>query len=62
MFFSLEPYIYTLRKLGFNPDEERSYLYFAYGSNMLQRRVHMENPTAMFISIGRLDVSIYVLF
>lgn len=31
--------------------------YFGYGSNLLKERILVHNPTAKFISIGRLDVS-----
>lgn len=34
-----------------------SFMYFAYGSNLLKRRIHINNPTAEFVGIGRLDVS-----
>lgn len=34
-----------------------TFLYFSYGSNMFSFRIHMKNPTAEFVSIGRLDVS-----
>ncbi|XP_045495369.1 gamma-glutamylcyclotransferase-like [Colias croceus] len=32
-----------------------TFLYFAYGSNIWTFRIHMNNPTAEFVSIGRLD-------
>ncbi|CAK1540176.1 unnamed protein product [Leptosia nina] len=32
-----------------------TFLYFAYGSNLWTFRIHMNNPTAEFVSIGRLD-------
>ncbi|XP_048489233.1 gamma-glutamylcyclotransferase [Plutella xylostella] len=31
------------------------FLYFAYGSNLLKKRIHINNPSAEFIGIGRLD-------
>lgn len=34
-----------------------TFLYFAYGSNLLKKRIHINNPSATFIGIGRLDVS-----
>ncbi|CAG9581606.1 unnamed protein product [Danaus chrysippus] len=32
-----------------------TFLYFSYGSNMFSFRIHMNNPTAEFVSIARLD-------
>ncbi|XP_045771665.1 gamma-glutamylcyclotransferase-like [Maniola jurtina] len=32
-----------------------TFLYFAYGSNLLKKRIRINNPTAEFIGIGRLD-------
>ncbi|KAJ0182395.1 hypothetical protein K1T71_001764 [Dendrolimus kikuchii] len=32
-----------------------TFLYFAYGSNLLKRRIHINNPTAEFLGIGMLD-------
>ncbi|XP_035448825.1 gamma-glutamylcyclotransferase [Spodoptera frugiperda] len=32
-----------------------TFLYFAYGSNLLKRRIHINNPSAKFLGIGRLD-------
>ncbi|XP_072941416.1 gamma-glutamylcyclotransferase-like [Epargyreus clarus] len=32
-----------------------TFLYFAYGSNLLKRRIHINNPSAEFIGIGKLD-------
>ncbi|XP_063616507.1 gamma-glutamylcyclotransferase-like [Cydia splendana] len=31
------------------------FLYFAYGSNLLKKRIRINNPTAEFLGIGRLD-------
>ncbi|PZC84087.1 hypothetical protein B5X24_HaOG205809 [Helicoverpa armigera] len=31
------------------------FLYFAYGSNLLKRRIHINNPSAVFLGVGRLD-------
>ncbi|XP_045194682.2 gamma-glutamylcyclotransferase-like [Mercenaria mercenaria] len=31
-----------------------TFLYFAYGSNLLQQRLHMGNPSARFVAIGEL--------
>ncbi|KOB75256.1 Gamma-glutamyl cyclotransferase-like venom protein isoform 1, partial [Operophtera brumata] len=32
-----------------------TFLYFAYGSNLLKKRIHINNPTAVFLGIGRLE-------
>ncbi|CAH2050644.1 unnamed protein product, partial [Iphiclides podalirius] len=32
-----------------------TFLYFAYGSNLLKKRIHINNSSATFIGIGRLD-------
>lgn len=37
--------------------DQDSFLYFAYGSNLLKKRIHINNPSAEFLGIGRLDVS-----
>lgn len=34
-----------------------TFLYFAYGSNLLGKRIHLQNPTAERRGIGRLKVS-----
>ncbi|CAH0727468.1 unnamed protein product, partial [Brenthis ino] len=34
---------------------EETFLYFAYGSNLFKKRIRINNPTAEFIGIGRLD-------
>lgn len=34
-----------------------TFLYFAYGSNLLGKRIHIQNPTAVRRGIGRLKVS-----
>ena len=31
--------------------------YFAYGSNLLRERIHINNPSAKKVNIGRVDVS-----
>lgn len=33
------------------------FLYFAYGSNLLQKRIHINNPSAVRAGIGKLKVS-----
>lgn len=37
--------------------EEESFLYFAYGSNLLMERIHLRNPSAEFYCVARLQVS-----
>ncbi|XP_026758950.1 gamma-glutamylcyclotransferase-like [Galleria mellonella] len=32
-----------------------TFLYFAYGSNLLKKRIHINNPSAQFLGVGRLD-------
>lgn len=34
---------------------EETFLYFAYGSNLLKKRIRINNPSAEFIGIGKLD-------
>lgn len=45
--------------MSFKILHESSFLYFAYGYNMCEEIIHMNNPTAEFVTIGRLDVSTY---
>merc|ERR1719432_465977 len=35
-------------------EEQKTFLYFAYGSNMLTQRIRINNPSARFQSLGRL--------
>lgn len=37
--------------------EEENFLYFAYGSNLLTERIHLQNPSATFLCVARLQVS-----
>ncbi|XP_034834577.1 gamma-glutamylcyclotransferase-like [Maniola hyperantus] len=41
-----------LRHEIYKPD---TFLYYSYGSNMFSFRIHMNNPSAEFVSIARLD-------
>ncbi|XP_063826579.1 gamma-glutamylcyclotransferase-like [Ostrinia nubilalis] len=34
---------------------KETFLYFAYGSNLLKKRIRINNPSAHFIGIGKLD-------
>ncbi|KAG0717928.1 Gamma-glutamylcyclotransferase [Chionoecetes opilio] len=35
-------------------DQRNGFLYFAYGSNLLTERIHINNPSAKMISVGKL--------
>ncbi|XP_032728217.1 gamma-glutamylcyclotransferase isoform X2 [Lontra canadensis] len=35
--------------------EAESFLYFAYGSNLLTERIHLRNPSAAFRCVARLQ-------
>jgi hypothetical protein len=35
----------------------KSFLYFAYGSNLLAQRIHINNPSAVRKDIGKLEAS-----
>uniref|UniRef100_A0A5F9D9S8 gamma-glutamylcyclotransferase n=1 Tax=Oryctolagus cuniculus TaxID=9986 RepID=A0A5F9D9S8_RABIT len=35
---------------------EDTFLYFAYGSNLLTERIHLRNPSATFCCVARLQV------
>ncbi|KAM5203860.1 gamma-glutamylcyclotransferase [Hipposideros larvatus] len=35
--------------------EEETFLYFAYGSNLMSKRIHLQNPSAAFCSVARLQ-------
>ncbi|CAK6434709.1 unnamed protein product [Pipistrellus nathusii] len=37
------------------PEEEKSVVYFAYGSNLLTERIHLRNPSAEFCCVARLQ-------
>lgn len=39
-----------------------TFLYFAYSANLLRFRMKWINPSAQFVSIGRLDVSKQALY
>ena len=32
----------------------KTFLYFAFGSNLLEKRIHINNPSAVFRSIAKL--------
>ncbi|XP_059051128.1 gamma-glutamylcyclotransferase-like [Achroia grisella] len=34
---------------------KETFLYFAYGSNLLKKRIHINNPSAQFLGVGRLN-------
>lgn len=42
---------------GHAGQEGDTFLYFAYGSNLLTERIHLRNPSAAFCCVARLQVS-----
>ncbi|KAJ8723249.1 hypothetical protein PYW08_003161 [Mythimna loreyi] len=44
----------TLCCMMVQPNKEYFH-YFAYGSNLLKKRIHINNPSAVFLGVGRLD-------
>lgn len=38
------------------PEKMNTFMYFAYGSNMLAQRIHIKNPSAIRIRTGKLNV------
>lgn len=34
------------------------FYYFGYGSNMLAKRIHIQNPAAQRVGVGKLQVSL----
>ncbi|KAL6086740.1 hypothetical protein STEG23_038021 [Scotinomys teguina] len=45
---------------GHAGQEGETFLYFAYGSNLLTERIHLRNPSAVFCCVARLQVSAVV--
>ena len=41
--------------LEFESNDGSSFLYFAYGSNLLKRRIHFQNPSATFRDAAKLE-------
>lgn len=41
----------------YTPSMRSSFLYFAYGSNLLTKRLHLQNPSAVRKGIAELKVS-----
>ena len=37
-------------------DNDDTFLYFAYGSNLLKTRIHINNPSAEFYDVAKLQV------
>lgn len=35
---------------------KKTFMYFAYGSNLLKKRIHIQNPTAVRSGFGKLKV------
>jgi hypothetical protein len=44
------------KELSFLDKMTKSFLYFAYGSNLLAQRIHVNNPSAVRKEIGKLEV------
>ncbi len=44
-----------MRKTSMSGASERTFLYFAYGSNLLKERIRINNTSAVFKTVGRLD-------
>ena len=40
--------------------KKNTFLYFAYGSNLLTERIHINNPSARKLDIGKLEVGLYL--
>ena len=40
-------------------NESDTFLYFGFGSNLLKERLQIQNPSAVFKTIGRLDVGLH---
>lgn len=45
-----------------SPSTNETFMYFAYGSNLLSKRIHIQNPTAKRRTIGKLKVRFRLLF
>ncbi|XP_069681439.1 gamma-glutamylcyclotransferase-like isoform X2 [Periplaneta americana] len=45
---------YETRMVNFGKTMTKSFLYFAYGSNLLTQRIHINNPSAVRKDIGKL--------
>ena len=41
---------------------DASFLYFAYGSNLLRERLILANPSARFVAVGKLKVHLRQLY
>lgn len=61
--FILE-YFDVLPKMSLSPvsrmAQHNCFLYFAYGSNLLKERIHINNPSAKMISVGKLKVKCFL--
>jgi len=42
-------------------DMSGKFLYFAYGSNLLAKRIHVRNPSAARFAIGKVQVTLPLL-
>ncbi len=62
---SLRPVILReiiIRRMANSSDTvgDNKFLYFGYGSNLLRERIHIMNPSAVFKTIAKLEVSSYI--
>lgn len=48
----------TVKASSVDMGDADTFMYFAYGSNLLKRRIRINNPSAEFVGIGRLYVSL----
>lgn len=56
-------YFDVLPKMSLSPvsrmAQHNCFLYFAYGSNLLKERIHINNPSAKMISVGKVKVQCF---
>lgn len=50
-------YVMTMFQIMTPNNHHKTFMYFAYGSNLLSKRIHIKNPSAKRLGIGKLDVS-----
>lgn len=69
-FFKIIPFLVSISCSVIEPDTMKDikslpevkgdkFYYFGYGSNMLTKRIHIQNPTAVKIGAGELKVNMY---
>lgn len=37
-------------------NDDKTFMYFAFGSNLLTQRIHINNPSAKFVDVAKLEV------